>query len=282
MNFTTIESIFHPTDFSNASRVAFEHALKLALLFKAELRIMHVAGEQDHDTDWKDFAGVRDTLARWRLLPADSPRHAVSQLGIEVEKVIAQDAHPVRACLHELERHPTDLIVLAAHPYDGRMTWMRHAVAEPLARAAKAMTLFIPHGAKGFVNSDDGTMQLRSVLIPVDIVPSPSAAIDAISRLTHLIGPQNPGTVTTLHVGGGEAQLRAEPETTGWRWDQINRDGSPAQIILQTAYDISAELIAMTTQGRHGFLDLLRGSTTERILHGAQCPVLAIPANPGK
>jgi nucleotide-binding universal stress UspA family protein len=34
----------------------------------------------------------------------------------------------------------------------------------------------------------------------------------------------------------------------------------------------------MTTQGHTGVLDALRGSTTERILRRASCPVLAVPA----
>ena len=35
--------IFHPSDFTKSSEVAFAHALKLALESKAELEIMHVA-----------------------------------------------------------------------------------------------------------------------------------------------------------------------------------------------------------------------------------------------
>jgi nucleotide-binding universal stress UspA family protein len=34
----------------------------------------------------------------------------------------------------------------------------------------------------------------------------------------------------------------------------------------------------MATHGHHGFLDALRGSTTERVLHDATCPLLAVPA----
>lgn len=37
-----LSSVFHPTDFSPASEVAFAHALRLALDAKAELHIMHV------------------------------------------------------------------------------------------------------------------------------------------------------------------------------------------------------------------------------------------------
>jgi nucleotide-binding universal stress UspA family protein len=32
----------------------------------------------------------------------------------------------------------------------------------------------------------------------------------------------------------------------------------------------------MTTEGHHGFMDALRGSTTERVLRAARCPLLAV------
>jgi nucleotide-binding universal stress UspA family protein len=34
----------------------------------------------------------------------------------------------------------------------------------------------------------------------------------------------------------------------------------------------------MMTKGHNGFLDSLLGSVTERVLRGARCPVLAVPA----
>jgi hypothetical protein len=37
-----VESIFHPSDFSEASEVAFAHALKAALVTKATLSMLHV------------------------------------------------------------------------------------------------------------------------------------------------------------------------------------------------------------------------------------------------
>jgi nucleotide-binding universal stress UspA family protein len=48
--------------------------------------------------------------------------------------------------------------------------------------------------------------------------------------------------------------------------------------IVQEEREWSPDLIALTTQGHVGFLDALRGSTTERVVRGARCPVLAIPA----
>jgi nucleotide-binding universal stress UspA family protein len=37
----------------------------------------------------------------------------------------------------------------------------------------------------------------------------------------------------------------------------------------------------MTTDGRNGFLDALRGSHSERVLQRTPCPLLAIPVEAG-
>jgi nucleotide-binding universal stress UspA family protein len=47
--------------------------------------------------------------------------------------------------------------------------------------------------------------------------------------------------------------------------------------VLGEAESRSADLIVMTTQGHQGFLDALRGSTTEQVVRRAACPVLAVP-----
>ena len=43
--------------------------------------------------------------------------------------------------------------------------------------------------------------------------------------------------------------------------------------ILDAAQE--TDLIVMATEGRHGFVDAIRGSVTERVVHDAPCPVLA-------
>jgi nucleotide-binding universal stress UspA family protein len=45
------------------------------------------------------------------------------------------------------------------------------------------------------------------------------------------------------------------------------------------AETLAVDLIVMATAGRHGFLEALQGSTTERVVRQARCPVLAIPAH---
>jgi nucleotide-binding universal stress UspA family protein len=48
--------------------------------------------------------------------------------------------------------------------------------------------------------------------------------------------------------------------------------------ILEEEAHWKPDLIVMATQGHRDFLDALRGSITERVLRGAHCPVLAVPA----
>jgi len=61
-----VESVFHPSDFSEASEVAFAHALRMALMAGAKLSTLHVT--DNANVEWQDFPGVRDTLERWKLM----------------------------------------------------------------------------------------------------------------------------------------------------------------------------------------------------------------------
>jgi nucleotide-binding universal stress UspA family protein len=270
-----LESIFHPSDFSEASEVAFVHALKIALVAGAKLTILHV--EASPGAEWQDFPGVRDTLERWKLIPKGSPKSAVGQLGIKAAKVLRLSKDPVRACLGFLEENPTNLIVLAVHQHEGRMRWLEKSVGEPIARRAGQMTLFTPHGVEGFVSRQNGSISLQNILVPVTIKPRPQPSVEAAVRLIRNL-QLPPGIVTLLHVGPtAEMPSLKLPKGTGWTWNRIAKVGEPADIILQTAAEVHADLIIMATDGPDGFLGALRGTTSERVLRKARCPVANLP-----
>jgi nucleotide-binding universal stress UspA family protein len=271
-----IKTIFHPSDFSEGSEVAFAHALKIALVAGAELDMLHVSEERD--VTWTEFPRVRAMLERWRVLPPNSPRHAVTSIGVEIRKVVMQGSDPVRAAERFLQESPTDLVVLAAHTRQGRARWTRSSRSQPIAKAAAAAALFLPYGCEGFVSRADGSTSLRNVLLPIDSAPNPEPALEAARRLTW--GLQCPEvTFTLLHVGGsGDMPAVRTEEQPGWTWQKVTRDGETVETILAVADECAADLIVMTTAGRHGFLDALRGSTTERVLRSGANPLLAIPA----
>jgi nucleotide-binding universal stress UspA family protein len=275
-NASILGSIFHPSDFSEGSNVAFAHALKAALVAHAKLTVLHASPERG-SVSWTQFPGVRETLERWGLLPKGSPRSAVPKLGIDVQKVVARGGDPVREVLDYLDSNASDLIVLATRSHDGRASWLRKSVSEPIARGAGQATLFVPAGVPGFVSLESGAVSLSSILIPIAAEPRPQAAIAAAVRLAQQL--QCPkGEFTLLHVGRpGSAPVVTTPRLAGWRWHKLTQPGDVIAEIAGAARTTKAGLIVMATDGRSGFLDALRGSHSERVLHAAPCPVLAIP-----
>jgi nucleotide-binding universal stress UspA family protein len=272
-----IGHVVHPTDFSPDGEAAFLHALKAALTANAKLTILHVAPNKQ-EADWADFPGVRATLERWGLLPRNSSRTDVSRLGINVQKILMVDKDPVRGVTAYLAGHPADIIVLATDPVDGRVQWLRKYVAEPLARQSHLMTLFVPKDTNGFVSRHDGAIALKRILIPVASTPDAHPAIQAAARLAYRLNCPE-GLFTALHVGEPDRMPTLRyPHVPGWRWSRMTETGDVIDVILEAALNTEADLIVMSTDGRHGFLDALRGSHSERVLRGSPCPLLAIPA----
>ncbi len=271
--------IFHPSDFSPASEVAFGHALKIALQSKAKLDLMHVEPSLSSEKpDWLDFPGVRATLTRWGVLPEGVGRQEVAKVGLQVRKILKSSTDPVETMLRHFQRFPPDLIVLATHQREGLARWLHKAVAEPLARRSRAMTLFIPQEGRGFVSLDDGTVALKRILVPFDHVPHPRTALRRAFLLARGLDCET-GEFRLVHVGQpGTAPKIVLPEVAGWSCEIAVRQGEVVDQILEEGTHWRPDLMVLATQGHMDFLDALRGSTTERVVRGAHCPVLAIPA----
>ena len=269
--------IVHPTDFSAASDVAFWHALKLALVTGAELDLLHVS-RQSHRIGWEDFPGVRATLERWGIpQPDGASAPSPGSGGLRVGKIVGVDSSPVRSVIYYVGAHPTDLVVLATHQRHGIERWLHAATAEPIARRSHEMTLFIPPGGGGFVSADTGEVTLRRILVPIDRAPAPQPAVDTIAALLGGAGCAE-ASIVLLHVGEeANVPVVKTPLRGGWRWEWTVREGEPVDRILDAAAGMAAELIVMTTQGHRGFADAFHGSTTERVIRRARCPVLAVP-----
>jgi nucleotide-binding universal stress UspA family protein len=274
-----VESVFHPSDFSEASESAFAHALAISLLRQTRLTILHAGAEHHGSNDWSRFPAVRATLERWKLLEPGSPRSAVfEELGIRVEKIAVASGNPLSAVLEYLEQNPTDLMVLATQGQEGPPRWVRRSVAERLAQRSRTMSLFVPAGTRGFVAVEDGHLSLRRILIPVDRHPSARAAIQFATRAGGVMGDECV-EIALLHVGDSDpvADL-ALPEDPAWSWGRRQERGDVVDAIIAAADDFRPDLIAMVTKGHEGALDALRGSVTEQVLRRAPCPVLAVPA----
>lgn len=268
-----VRSIFHPSDFSRASESAFAHALAIALIQKTELIIMHA--RRSEQENWSKFPAVRKTLARWQVLDRGSnPFEAFQRLGIAVTKVSTR-GDPVRASMRQIDKQNPDLIVLATRGRHGLPLWLKPSVAQAIARRTDAMTLFVPQGCRGVV-SLDGDIRLRRILLPIDHKPNAQEAVTRAVRAAEALGDEAV-EVVILHVNGGDLPRFNRPPSPACSWKETRGEGDVAGAILSAALK-DADLIVMATEGRQGIVDALRGSVTERVVRGAPCPVLAVPA----
>jgi nucleotide-binding universal stress UspA family protein len=268
----SIRSIVHPTDFSYLSSAAFAHALRIAVAARSKLQALHV--DQPQGYVYAGFPHVKRMLLQWGLSQEeDSPAAVVTKLGLVWQNLTLDPQDPAPGIVRFLDEDFCDLVVLATHGREGLDRWLNGAVASAVFRQSSIPTLFVPCGARGFVDQVSGEIRLRRVLIPVDHAPAPARAIETASGFAMLLTGAEVA-MQLLHVGRIAPTVRnvagAAPVTI--------RYGNTVQTVLAAATEYDADLICMPTAGRQGVVDALRGSTTERVIRQAPCPVLAVPA----
>jgi len=276
----SFRAVLHPTDLTAGSDVAFIHALRIATSAGGggHFTIIHADPVGESAPHRPEFPSVHSNLERWGLLSSGSHSEDVfNELGVAVDKVDARGSNAVNAINDYIVTNPVDLLVLATRGRDGLPRWIHPSVSERLARLAKTTTLFVPNGARGFISADDGAAQLRKILIPVATEPTPHAAVDAACALARMLSGEAV-RIDLLHVGDEGSNpapwLVTDDQFT---YKFLFRTGDVVEEISATALELQVDLIAMSTYGHHGFLDALRGSTTEQVVRCASCPVLAAP-----
>ena len=127
--------------------------------------------------------------------------------------------------------------------------------------------------------------QIKRILFPVDFSPRSRGAVayvealagrfDAEVILLHTIEPN------TYNTPLAEEPLRQPEEFDKFfgadlkylRVQRLIESGEVAQMIVEHAASLSADLIMMPTQGLGTFRRLILGSNTTKVLHDAECPV---------
>jgi len=263
------QTILHPTTLDAASEVAFYHALRLAAARNWGLSLLHVQEDKEADISSQDFPHVRETLARW-----GDPGEVV------VAKLVGHHGRTVKICRDYMEEHRVSFVVLASHRNIAQAHWLQDQTAVPISRSSVAPTLFVPHGVDGFVRPENGQVDISRVLVPIASSPRPQSTVRVVGALLSWLGVKTV-EVELLHVGDpGDAPSVTTLERAGWHWSCKSlplQGGAVSDLISCHAAETGADLIAMSTAGHHGLLDLFQGSTTERVLETAPCPVLAVP-----
>ena len=273
-------SILHPTDPSEAGKIAFAHALKVALLFGAKLYILCSKTVDSNNYDRPQMPPVRKTLENWKLLEEGSGRSEVFRnLGISVKKIDRQNLSPMTAIAYHLESHDVDLIVFSAQLHNGMKQGYAHRFMQQVMHDTGAQILYIPEKISGFVSDRNGKASLKEIIVPVVQTPHPESALKDASALAGTMGRQNV-KISLVHIGEATGIPSIQfPENNLCTWTTIVRQGDIADEINALAYILPADLMVVTTRNHHVANKSMQDSVTARILPKAPCPVLIIPSS---
>lgn len=131
----------------------------------------------------------------------------------------------------------------------------------------------------GVDGSEDSQRALTWAVALAEDSRSEIIAVHALGLLTRL--GDTAAVPSTGHRGEVEARLEQEWCRPLARADVAHRslviDGEPVHALLSTAHDEAADLVVVGRRGAGGSPGLLIGSTSQQVVHQADCPVVVVP-----
>ncbi|MDG2212538.1 MAG: universal stress protein [Verrucomicrobiota bacterium] len=139
-------------------------------------------------------------------------------------------------------------------------------------------------------------VRLNRILVPIDYSSNSEKAVRYACRFAEefeatisalYVVPYEPPLVAAGLVPVGTVSYGKEWKKTLTRWgkqiipdeyrgDFLVRQGNVSREICDTAKQVDADLVVISTHGETGFQHVLLGSTAERVVQRAPCPVLVV------
>jgi nucleotide-binding universal stress UspA family protein len=290
-----LRTILVATDFSPDAEAAIEWARQLASEHGARLVLVHaVVVGTPAAPEWvpltDEFYADAYAKAKEQL---DAVAATLRGSGLEVESELTVE--PVVAnVLAVAAAHEADLLVAGTR---GLTAWKRVVFGSASARLVREARcpVLTTHA------EDPGRHRpARTILVPTDFSEDAFRAAEAAARILGKGGPDR--RLVLLHVYRYPVFFAAAPQPVlassmeavvdaaqqemarlaerfaagGLHVDTRIVEGEPAKTILRHAVELGADVIAMGTHGRSGIDRLLLGSTAERVVSAAPCPVLTV------
>jgi nucleotide-binding universal stress UspA family protein len=307
--------ILVPLDGSRRAEAILPDVLKLAAQHQAEVVLLRVASAHSLGGANLTEAQVRAVEKADRYLSEVEER--LAGRGIRVSRVVRYGQAP-EEILDHARAGGIDLIAMSTHGRSGIGRILLGSVAEHVLRGASVPVLLRraaasasrPVGPEAPQTQDPGRPEwaaptrqaIRHILCPVDFSRTSDAAMSRAGSLAERFGADltllhvvyDPLAVTGLHIPHPPLeQLREEMirEAERTLQAQVHRRlrlvpraktaaivGRPYREIVRYAGTHGVDLIVMGTQGLSGLNHLILGSTAERVVRMAPCPVLSVRA----
>jgi nucleotide-binding universal stress UspA family protein len=287
---TTIKTILCPVDFYSPSDAAVTYATSLAANYGARVHLLHVVAPitpfaYEYAIDTAEILRSAEEAAAGELKRRVT---RLSDAGVLVDsEVRVGDVYDeIQASIARLK---PELIVMGTHGRRGAERWFMGSTTEKLLRRSPVPVLTI----RATRNTEPISARFRHILVTTDFSSGTSDALSYAFSLAR----ENESKVTLLHVVQlvaadfsrnyrdrvtelcyKDLEALVPPEARKWCDVAIKvESGIPYQTILRTLESEKVDLLVMNIHGK-GMLDrALLGSTADRVVRGASCPVLMIP-----
>jgi nucleotide-binding universal stress UspA family protein len=187
------------------------------------------------------------------------------------------------ALLEQVRARRADLVVMTTHARSPVGRFFLGSVADELLRRAEVPVLLVRprEPAPTFIPEPSP----EHILVPLDGSPLAEEALDVAVDMARL----SEGRCTLLRVIDPNASHEAE--ASAYLATIVGRLGDrgvtarsrvviaphPAEAILGVAGSVDSDLIVMATHGRGGLQRMVLGSVADRVIRGADSPVLVCP-----
>ena len=296
------KTILTTTDFSDAARHGVGYAVALAGKLGAAVRLLHVIEPRTWLSELGSIGPVREdsgvvASARAQLATL-AKRESKGEVAVTFS-VVLRSGNPFDAITTAAREHAAELVVIATHGHTGVDRVLLGSTAERVVRHASCPVLTVPTRAKPKRAGKAPVFRLKKILVPMDFSGISKDALPWATFLAARFGAE----VILLHVvekfpidyllGGGlmnemfvplmkQAEADLEGIAGGWskstgvKISATVRKGSPYEAICEAAKTLDADMIVLTTHGHTGLKKVWLGSTAERVVRHAPCPVLAV------
>jgi nucleotide-binding universal stress UspA family protein len=276
-----VKSVLCPTDFSDSSRRALEHAIPIAGWYGAPLTALHVvppwpaevllaAGFAALPPPALDEARIREELLAF-LEPARAA-------GLDTRAEVAQGSI-VGETLRLAEEMDAPLLALGTHGRSAFERLVLGSVTEKVMRKAVAPVLTVgPAGGPAVA----APPLFRHILCAVDFSHGSLSPLEFAFALAQ----EAQGKITLLHVDepgarAGEARAWLEnaipPGARDWCAPEIRvAEGRAWREIVKAAAEEHCDLVVMGAHGREALDRAFFGSTTSHVVRQAHCAVLTV------
>ena len=286
---TKFERILCPTDLTTESDEALRYATALALAYEAKLMLLYCR-EPGSIVEWSTSASA----ARLFEVSLFTHMDANELKALDWEGVITEGDDKGLAIANEAAKRNADLIVMRSRrrPHAAALLG---STAETVSRKAACPVLVTHPNEREWAGLTTSEIDLHRVLVAYDNSADADLALSYATSLAqqyqtevHLLhvisntAPEEPELAwsdasreTSAEIAARQLQQVVPKETYVWcKVVTAVRSGQPADEILAYAKEQKIDLICMGASGTGFSLEKLFGSTVDRVLRNAPCPVL--------